>query len=238
MNRTLFLSHRGESDDAPENTLAAFRLAMERDSDGIELDIRMTSDNRIVCVHDASLLRVASKDMAVDQYTYRELCEVHPVPLISEALDLLLPGKFIQIELKGKPFELAELRRLTDEHLALGKLIGLSSFEIETLELANKIFPDVSRVLLLDFEKCFGKIPTAEEVAEFCNQHNFSGISFKADLRVDKAFVDALRSQGLRVVAWGVNTDEKGLAMAAAGVDALTCNHAVALRQKAAEMTK
>ena len=41
---TLFLSHRGESDDAPENTLSAFAIAMERDSDGIELDIRLTSD--------------------------------------------------------------------------------------------------------------------------------------------------------------------------------------------------
>ena len=39
---TRFLSHRGESDDAPENTLAAYKLAMERDSDGIELDIPET----------------------------------------------------------------------------------------------------------------------------------------------------------------------------------------------------
>ena len=238
MNKTLFLSHRGESDDAPENTLAAFTLAMERDSDGIELDIRMTSDKQTVCVHDPSLARVAGKDITVAEHTYQELCEVHPVPLISEALEVLLPGKFIQIELKGKPFDLSELRQLVDKHLALGKLIGLSSFEIETLELANKVFPDVSRVLLTDLEKCFEKFPTADEVAEFCKQHNFSGISFKADFRADKSFVDALRSKGLRVVAWGVNTDEKGLAMADAGVDALTCNHAVALREKAATQAK
>ena len=233
MNKTLFLSHRGESDDAPENTLAAFSLAMERDSDGLELDIRMTSDKQSVCVHDPSLERVAGKNIEVASHTYKELCEVHPVPLISEALDVLLPGKFIQIELKGKPFELTELRRLVDKHLALGKCIGLSSFEIETLELANDIFPDLSRVLLIDLEKHFGKFPSADEVAGFCKQHNFSGISFKADFRADKTFADALRSKGLRVVAWGVNTDEKGLAMAAAGVDALTCNHAVALRAMA-----
>ena len=233
MNKTLFLSHRGESDDAPENTLAAFSLAMEHDSDGIELDIRMTSDKQIVCVHDPSLERVAGKNIEVASHTYKELCEVHPVPLISEALDVLLPGKFIQIELKGKPFELTELRRLVDKHLALGKCIGLSSFEIETLELANDIFPDLFRVLLIDLEKHFGKFPSADEVAGFCKQHNFSGISFKADFRADKTFADALRSKGLRVVAWGVKTDEKGLAMAAAGVDALTCNHAVALRAMA-----
>ncbi|MBR2358012.1 MAG: hypothetical protein IKD10_01220 [Lentisphaeria bacterium] len=235
MNKTLFLSHRGESDDAPENTLAAFALAMERDSDGIELDIRMTSDKKIVCVHDSSLQRVAGVDIEVAGHTFKELCEVHPVPLISEALEVLLPGKFIQIELKGKPFDLTELRQLIDKHLALGKLIGLSSFEIETLELANELFPDLSRVLLIDLEKHFGEFPTAEKVANFCREHNFSGVSFKADLRADKSFADALRAKGLRVVAWGVDTDEKGLAMAAAGVDALTCNHAVALRAQAAD---
>jgi glycerophosphoryl diester phosphodiesterase len=231
---TLFLSHRGESDSAPENTVAAFALAMELDSDGIELDIRMTADNRIVCVHDESLKRVAGVDMRIADHTYQELCAVHPVPLISEALEILRPGKFIQIELKGKPFDLTELRSLVDQHLALGKLIGLSSFEIETLELANDKFPDVSRVLLIDLEAYFCKFPTADEVADFCWQHKFSGISFRADFRADKTFVDALRDRGLRVVAWGVNTDEKGLAMAAAGVDALTCNHAVDLRAKAA----
>ena len=68
---------------------------------------------------------------------------------------------------------------------------------------------------------------------EFCRLHGFSGVSFKADMQADKAFVDALREQGLRVVCWGVFTDELGLAMASAGVDALTCNHAVALRETA-----
>ena len=232
-NRTLFLSHRGESDDAPENTLAAFKLAMERDSDGIELDVRMTSDGKIVCVHDASLLRVAGVDLDVSSHSYKELCEVHPIPLISDALDVLAPGKFMQIELKGKPFDLTELRALADKHLALGKLLSISSFEIETLELANSVFPDLSRVLLINLEKYFGKFPQPEEVASFCRQHGFSGISFKADMQADKSFVEALKSQGLRVVCWGVFTDELGLAMAEAGVDALTCNHAVALRKLA-----
>ena len=229
--RTLFLSHRGESDDAPENTIEAFKLAMERDSDGIELDIRMTSDGKIVCVHDASLLRVAGVDLDVSTHTYRELCEVHPVPLISEVLDVLAPGKFMQIELKGKPFDLTELRTLIDKHLAMGKLFGISSFEIETLELANNVFPDLSRILLINLEKYFGRFPHAGEVADFCRQHNFSGISFKADMQADKEFIDFLREQGLRVVCWGVFTDELGLTMAKAGVDALTCNHAVALRK-------
>ncbi len=47
----LWISHRGESCDAPENTMKAFRLAWERDTDGIELDIRISSDRRVVCMN-------------------------------------------------------------------------------------------------------------------------------------------------------------------------------------------
>ena len=70
---TLFLSHRGESDDAPENTLNAFSLAMERDSDGIELDIRLSADGEVVCVHDETLERVAGAKLAVAEASLAEL---------------------------------------------------------------------------------------------------------------------------------------------------------------------
>ena len=50
--------------------------------------------------------------------------------------------------------------------------------------------------------------------------------------------VEALKAENMRVVCWGVFTDELGLAMAEAGVDAMTCNHAVALRQKFQEIKK
>ena len=51
--RTLNWAHRGASGHAPENTLAAFRLAFEQGADGIEGDFYLTRDRRIVCIHDA-----------------------------------------------------------------------------------------------------------------------------------------------------------------------------------------
>ena len=86
---TLFLSHRGESDDAPENTLNAFSLAMERDSDGIELDIRLSADGEVVCVHDETLERVAGAKLAVAEASLAELRKFYPVPRLSEALAVL-----------------------------------------------------------------------------------------------------------------------------------------------------
>ena len=231
----IFLSHRGESDDAPENTAESFKLAMARDSDGIELDIRMCGDGRIICCHDASLLRVAGKDMAVAEHSFYELTRVHPVPLFAEALDILLPGKMMQVELKGEPFDLTGVRKLFDLHLALGKKLSLSSFEVETLQEANEKFQDVDRVLLTDLSKHFGYFPSASETAAWIKSCGFTGVSFKACPEADRDFVNALHEAGLRVVCWGVFTDELGLMMAANGVDALTCNHAVALRKRFTE---
>lgn len=74
---TRFLSHRGESDDAPENTLSAYKLAMERDSDGIELDIRLTADGEAACVHDETIERVSGVRLAVSDAT---LAALRPIP--------------------------------------------------------------------------------------------------------------------------------------------------------------
>ena len=51
--RPLILGHRGASGSAPENTMAAFRLALAADADGIETDLRLSADNVVVLFHDA-----------------------------------------------------------------------------------------------------------------------------------------------------------------------------------------
>src|SRR3954471_16954062 len=56
-NRPLVYAHRGASADAPENTLAAFRLALEQRADGIELDAQRCASGEVVVVHDESWLR-------------------------------------------------------------------------------------------------------------------------------------------------------------------------------------
>ena len=236
---TLFLSHRGESDDAPENTLSAFSLAMERDSDGIELDIRLTSDGFAVVVHDADLKRVAQNDAVVSATPLKTLQAIHPVPLLTDVLAVLKPGKHLQIELKGSDLEIVPaLKKILDNWNGDRKQLAISSFEEETIQKAGEYFADLPRVLLTDLTKKFGNFPTAAETAEYMRSLNCTGVSFKADFAADRAFVDALKAENMRVVCWGVFSDELGLAMAEAGVDAMTCNHAVSLRQKYREIKK
>jgi len=227
----IFLSHRGESDDAPENTMKAFQLAMDRHSDGIELDIRLTSDGRIVVVHDADLKRVAGNPAAVAGHTLAELRAIHPVPELHEVLAILRPGCMIQIELKSTAALLPGLRSLLTPELC-GKLqVRISSFEAELLDAAADVFPELPRLLLIDLFKRFGRMPAPAEAAELLSRCRATGVSLRARMDYTAEFVRGLKAQGLAVVGWGVSSDELGLHLAEIGVDALTCNHAVVLRE-------
>ena len=227
---TRFLSHRGESDDAPENTLAAYKLAMERDSDGIELDIRLTADGEAACVHNETIERVSGVRLAVSDSTLAALRQYHPVPLLSEALAVLKPGKQMQIELKGPWPQLQPVKAVLDRRGGDRKGLALSSFEEETIRAAADVFPELPRLLLTDLTRRFGRFPAPEQVVACLHSLRCTGISFLATAEADASFVEALHRAGMRVVCWGVRSDELGLAMARIGVDAMTCNHAVALR--------
>lgn len=226
----LFLSHRGESEDAPENTLRAFALAMERRSDGIELDVRLTADKQVVCCHDETLSRVAGVSLAVAQSTLAELRCHHPVPLLAEAIELLRDDARMQIELKGSPEQIPFVSKILASFPHRERFV-ISSFEKETVAGAVSAFPDLPRVLLIDLEEEFGSFPKAAEVIDSLRPLR-CGVSFKASFKADAAFVAELRNSGMMVVGWGVSNDELGMHLAKIGVDAMTNNHAVALREK------
>ena len=68
------LAHRGASALAPENTIEAFRLAVEEGAGGLELDVHMTRDGHIVVIHDATVDRTTNGSGAVSEMTLHEIC--------------------------------------------------------------------------------------------------------------------------------------------------------------------
>ena len=67
------IGHRGASFDAPENTLAAIRLAWEQKADAAEFDVFLSKDGKIVVIHDANTKRTAGVDKRVVDQTLDEL---------------------------------------------------------------------------------------------------------------------------------------------------------------------
>lgn len=106
----VYYAHRGLHDnvsDAPENTLAAFQKAVDAGC-GIELDVQLTKDGRVVVVHDFNLKRLCGVDGEVDSFTYEELQEfpvygsTQRIPLFSEVLRLVNGKVPLIVELKYK----------------------------------------------------------------------------------------------------------------------------------------
>jgi len=104
-------AHRGlhsKDKSIPENSLAAFRLAVENDY-GIELDIRFTKDKQLVVFHDDTLLRMCGIDRRVDEFTYEELQafrlldSTEQIPLFSEVLSLVDGQVPLLVEIKTGP---------------------------------------------------------------------------------------------------------------------------------------
>ena len=108
--KPVIMAHRGASAHAPENTLAAFHLAMEHGADGIELDTKLTADGRVVVIHDPTVDRTTGSSGMVRQLTLEQIKNLdagshfdaryagEPVPTLEEVFEALVDGSLINIE--------------------------------------------------------------------------------------------------------------------------------------------
>ena len=69
----LIIAHRGASHDAPENTLSAFKLAIEQGADAFEADFYLTRDDHVVCFHDKDTERITGRKLSITETPFDEL---------------------------------------------------------------------------------------------------------------------------------------------------------------------
>jgi glycerophosphoryl diester phosphodiesterase len=141
------LAHRGASALAPENTIEAFRLAVEAGAGGLELDVHMTRDGHIVVIHDATVDRTTNGTGAVSEMTLEELRRLDAghnfspdggptrpyrgrgvrVPTLGEVLREF-PGVAVNIEIKaGTPGIEEKVLGVLREANALGRALVVST---------------------------------------------------------------------------------------------------------------
>ena len=106
------IAHRGASGHAPENTMAAFRLALEMGAQAVEFDVHQTKDHELVVLHDVDLKRVAGRKAQVRDLTWKELSQVdvgswrdrafaaERVPRLSDVYDLIQGKAELHLEIK------------------------------------------------------------------------------------------------------------------------------------------
>lgn len=150
------IAHRGFSGIYPENTMLAFKKAIEIGADGIELDVHLSKDGQVMIIHDEALKRTTGLDGVVSDYTRAELEKISagktkndefgftPIPSLEEYLAFMAEhkDKFTNIELKTAPVYYPEIEEKTLELVRkfdLEKNIIYSSFNWLSIERMQRL---------------------------------------------------------------------------------------------------
>ncbi len=224
-------AHRGFSGKYPENTMIAFRKAVEIGVDGIELDVHLTKDNEIVIIHDENVKRTCGGDGLVKDMTLAELKKLdasstfkgvygkNEIPTLREYFELVKCTDVItNIELKTGVYEYPTIeKRVVDlvREYGLEKKIIFSSFNHFTVKRCEEIAPDIKRGFLTgDWLVDFGKY-TKERNVQCCHPWHIT---------LSQAVVDEMHAAGCEINTWTVNEYEDIERLSLMGVDSLIGN--------------
>ncbi len=241
------VAHRGASHDAPENTLAAFRLGFARGADAAECDVHLTADGRIVALHDADTARTAGgakRLVAESRLAALRALDVggwkaerfagERIPLLSEILEALPAGKRLLIEVKCGPEILERLQRVL---AASGKRdqVVIISFSLAVVRGAKKRLAAVPAYWLRDAvdDGRGGQRPFAADLVERTRSAGLDGLGLHHG-GVRPELVAAAHRAGLQVYAWTVNDAAEARRLQRAGVDGLITDRPGWLRRRLA----
>jgi glycerophosphoryl diester phosphodiesterase len=218
MSRTLILGHRGAPCDAPENTMRAFRLAMEQGADGIELDVQPSADGAPVILHDDTLDRTtdARGDVRLLPWSTIAAARSHgePVPRLDEVVAWAREaGAFLNIELKRPGIERTAIE-LVDAAGLIERTI-FSSFHEQSVAVVRKVAPDATCYLLTD--------RWGPPVLELARDLGVGGVCLNVRLATPAA-LSQLRDAGLQAVVWTVDRPARIRELVRAGVQAVITN--------------
>jgi glycerophosphoryl diester phosphodiesterase len=228
MTSPLVLGHRGASVKAPENTLAALRLAMMEGADGFEFDVRVLGDGTPVILHDATVDRTTNGVgplASFDRETIRGLDagRGEAVPLLEDVLSEFLERAFLAIEMKEVLPEavLDDLAVQFRGSLAARGIVA--SFYSKSVERARDRLPAVPRALILPLDR---ELPPSALVTYL----GLRGI-FARHESIDERYVVDCRRLGLALYAYPVNDPRRALELARLGVEGLISDDPGALRK-------
>jgi len=245
------IAHRGESHDAPENTLAAINLAWRRGATAVEIDVHLTSDAKLAVIHDPDTARVTANAtrLVVAESTFSQLRSVdvgvwkgrpfagQKIPLLQEVIATIPPEdhRRLIIEIKPGPETVDPLAEAIESSGRTIDRFVLISFNADSLRAARQRLPQI-RTLYLSFMRqnkptgCWS--PTAQELIAMTHAVRADGVGVSVCDAVTPEFVAAFQRAGLACTVWTVDTVEEARRLIEAGVDAITTNRAAWLAEQ------
>ena len=226
-------AHRGRSNVAPENTLAACEAAIEVGADFLELDVRRSADGAIVCIHDGTVDRTTDGSGEVAEFTLKELRALDAgawlsedyagerIPLLSEVLEQIAPRLVVDIEIKQRG--IAEQVVAEIEAAGAVRRVSVVSFDAGDLRTARTAQPRLS----CGFITSGPKEPSPQAARDLIDEALTCGASFISchHLNVTEVLVRECHLMGIMLMAWTMDEPEDIQRMIDLRLDALVSNH-------------
>jgi glycerophosphoryl diester phosphodiesterase len=232
----LNVAHRGASREAPENTLAAFRRAVELGADGIELDVHLSKDRELVVIHDLTLEATTDGRGFVRDHTLAELKKLDAgswfgpafsgerIPRLEEVIDAFGQQLLLNLELKaseradGSGEELSDAVVHLIDRYCLWDRVLVSSFSQRIVEQVKRRCPRIPTGLLYDsasLQTLHAALALRRISCDALHPH---------DRLVDEGYMRWARQLGYRVIVWTVDEPARMQALIGLGVDAIITN--------------
>ncbi|MEZ5592292.1 MAG: glycerophosphodiester phosphodiesterase family protein [Gammaproteobacteria bacterium] len=230
----LIIAHRGASGEAPENTLAAFDLAWRQQADGIELDVRLSRDGRVMVHHDPTTKRLTGTDLSIADSTSDALRQLdfgiwkgpefagQRMPVLDEVLAAAPPGKQVVIEIKCGPEIIPALSQVLKNpaNHAAQLAVSLISFNLDTLIACQQSLPEIPCLFLQEADASTTNGFSADLITLALEQ-GFAGLDL--DYKgLTETFAAQVRQAGLHLLTWTVNELSQLAHLRACGVEGIT----------------
>lgn len=214
-------AHRGESYIAPENTLAAFKLAWDWGAQAAELDVHVSRDRKIMVMHDGKTGRTAGEDLVIKDTDSADLRKLdvgkwkgeeyagERIPFLEEALEILPPGRDLLVEIKCGAEALPLIRDIFDASGKRSQVLSIS-FDLEAMIDSKKMMPDLETVLIRGCAKdpdTGERIPYSEDLIQTALDANLDGLNLQYHTMTAE-YAEKVRSAGLKLWTWTSNDPE------------------------------
>ena len=236
-----WISHRGESIDAPENTLAAFALSRRRRTDGMECDVMLSADGVVVISHDGTTARMGDRALVIAETPFAELarvnvsgawCEHYPdecIPSLADALETLGAGREFFIELKaGCPALVPAVRDVLRRAGMEPAAIVIISADRELVALSKREMPEFRALWLPGPTRRY----TLDELIAELRAMKADGVNASGSQEdlLSAEMVRKLHGLGLLAGVAVAEQPEQARRIAAMGFDYITSSRAAKLR--------
>lgn len=242
MKSGLIIGHRGASYLAPENTLASFNLAWELGVQAVELDVRMTSDKKIIVFHDSDTKRLAGIKKVIAETSYSELQKLdigsfkgekwkgENIPLLTDVLATVPATALVFIEVKGGEEMIPFLERIIFESHLLPQQVNFLAFNPTVAELLKRTFAD--HLVCLNFDQTTIPLTNSELLLKLFSESNLDGVDISVEPPIKNQLVEELHGHDKKVFVWVVDDPQEAKRLLKMGVDGIISNRPAWLREQ------